>query len=281
MKRNIFLKTRDVTWAISGSMGIFTRNLSFLIALVILAFVSSAITSQAQFPQGSYTNIFDTGGNTEPFAGSGSVASWLYWYNLPGNNTPITNDVTTLDPNAGPTAGSLRIDTPFDGTGNQDVFFGTFGNQYGYDFTTEVDMNNFSEISFDILVASNQVPDGSGNFGTIGVGIINANYGYQEFGRPTIPGSASNGWVHISVPIDHTQNNLANVPGIAFDYNSYSGYPTSPFTFWIGNLVMTYSGAKPPPPTGALEKIVPGLTQFADQKPSYNRQDIRTDTSGT
>jgi hypothetical protein len=255
-------------------------KLHSLLFVALLALVGSTFQLHAQFPQGSYTNNFATGGNTTPFAGSGSVASWIYWYSIPGGD--VTNDVNMPDPNGGPGAGSLEIYTPFTTSGNQDLFFGTFGNQYGYDFSQEVNLLNFSTVSFDIYVGTNNAASSSGNFGTLGVGIISASYGYEQFGggSVTIPGSASNGWVNISVPIDHTIANITDVPGICFDFNSYGGYPTSPFTFWLGNLVVTYSGAPPPPPKSSVLKVVPGLTQFADSQPSYNRQDIETDQSG-
>ncbi len=214
------------------------------------------------------------------------MASWIYWYSAPGGNSPITNDVTTPDPNGGAGAGSLEVYSPFGQSGNQNVFFGTFDNAYGYDFTVEANLLNFSTLSFDIYVGTNNIPNTDGNFGTLGVGILatsGGNDSYEQFGQGsiTIPAAASNGWVHISVPIDHTLANITAVPGICFDFNSYGGYPTNPFTFWLGNLVMTYSGTPPPPPTASLAKVVPGLTQFADVPPTYNRQDLRTDTSGT
>jgi len=258
--------------------------------LALLALIGSTWESQAQFPVGSYTNNFANGGNTSPFDGSGSVASWIYWFNTPGGNLPITNDVTTVDPNAGPGTGSLEVYTPFTAAGTQNVFFGTFDNQYGYDFTEEINLDNFSELSFDIYVGTNNIPNTDGNFGTLGVGVVTSvptptgnNDSYEQFGAGsvTIPHGASNGWVHISVPVDQTIPNITFVGGIAFDFASYSGYPTTPFTFWIGNVVLKYSGAPPPPPTASIVKAAPGLTQFADVMPTYNRQDQRTDQSGT
>jgi hypothetical protein len=266
-------------------------NQCLLPALAALALVASTSQTQAQFPQGNYVNNFAVGANTAPFSGSGSVASWIYWYNQPGGNTPMTNDVTTPDPLGGAGAGSLEVFSPFppaDGPHDQNVFFGTFGNGGGYDFSVTANLLNFDTISFDVYVnPTNQVtpPDGNGNWGTLNVGVINTGYGYEGFsaGAVTIPGSASNGWVHLSVPIDHTIANVTDIPGIAFGYNNYGGYPTNPFTFWLGNLVMHYTGKPPPPPTVSLEKITAkGLTQFADKLPNYNRQDIATSsTNGT
>jgi hypothetical protein len=255
--------------------------------LALLALIGSTLQSQAQFPQGNYQNNFAVGANTSPFAGSGSGASWIYWYNTPGGNSPITNDVTTPDPAGGAGAGSLQIFSPFlPNTTNetQNVFFGTFGNGGGYDFSQEVNLLNFTNVAFDIYVGTNNQPNTDGNFGQLGVGVITSGYGYEQFnnGEIPIPAAASNGWVHISVPIDHTLAGITTIPGIAFDFNNYAGdYPTNTFTFWIGNLTMGYSGAPPPNPIASISKAVPGLTQFADSKPSYNRQDLRTDMSGT
>jgi hypothetical protein len=265
-----------------------TIKLRSFLFLALLALIGSTLQSHAQFPQGSYTNNFSTGGNTAPFAGSGSVASWIYWYNTPGGNSPITNDVTTPDPYGGPDAGSLEVYSPFYGydtstNHTQNLFFGTFDNEYGYDFSVTANLLNFSTVSFDVYVGTNNIPDSSGDFGTLNVGVITTGDSYEGFanGAVTIPGSASNGWVHLSVPVDKTVGSATAIPGIAIGYNNYGGYPTNNLTFWLGNLVMKYSGAPPPPPTEGLAKVVPGLTQFADELPNYNRQDLRTDQSGT
>src|SRR5262245_22594839 len=109
------------------------------IALTTLlgAAVLAATSGRAQtFLTDTYTNNFDTGGNTQPFASSGSVASWIYWYNSPGGNTAMTNDVT-MDANNNASSGSLQVVSPLAGY-TQNVFFGTFGNQYGYDFGTRI-----------------------------------------------------------------------------------------------------------------------------------------------
>jgi hypothetical protein len=252
-----------------------------------LALVASTSQTQAQFPQGSYTNNFATGGNTTPFTGSGSVASWIYWYSAPGGNTPMTNDVTTPDPLGGPDAGSLQVFTPFGTGGNQNLFFGTFDNQYGYDLTEPVNLLNFDTVGFDVYVnTTNQVtgPNTDGNWGQIQVGAYSGVSGFEGFGAGTvtIPGVASNGWVHLSVPIDHTLPDIASIPGICFNYNSYStGFPKTNFVFWLGNLTMHYTGLPPPPPTVALTKVTPGLAQYANAKPNYNRQDIYTYTNGS
>jgi hypothetical protein len=263
------------------------------LGMAVLALLSSTTQTQAQFPiNASYQNNFAVGANTAPFKGSGSVASWITWYSTPGGNLPMTNDVTMPDPAGGAGSGSLWVVNPFSaahGFGNtnntQNLFFGTFGNGAGYDFSVEANLLNFDYVSFDVFVGTNAafVPDSTGGWGTLNVGVITAGYSYEQFagGSVHIPGNASNTWVHIQVPIDHTLAGITTIPGICFDYNMYSGYPTNDINFWIGNLVVHYSGLPPPPPSGTLTKVVPGLTQFADKLPNYNRQDIRTDQSGT
>jgi hypothetical protein len=224
-----------------------------------LLLLGSAAQSQAQtFITESYTNTFDVGANAEPFAGSGSVASWIYWFNTPGGNTPMTNDVT-MDAGNDPSSGSLLVVSPFTNS-TQNVFFGTFGNQWGYDFGTRADLTKYTNVTFDIRVDTNMVPNGSGNFGNIGVGMINASYGYQQFGSVTIPASATNGWVHFEVQINQTLANLQNAPGIALAYNSYSGYPFTTMVFWIDNVAVHLTpGPPPPPPVVSLSKANPGL----------------------
>jgi hypothetical protein len=225
-----------------------------------------AVTSQAQtFITDSYTNTFELGGNTADFTG-GSAASWIYWYNTPGGNTQITVKYGIDANNQTNTSGALEIDSPFGESGTQNVFFGTFGNQFGYDFSKRANIVNYSNITFDVKIAPGIQPrtNNAGvplDFGNINVGIINAGYGFQSFGAATIPLAASNSWVHLSVPVDITQNNLANVPGLAFQIASYGGYPRFPFTNYLDNIVLKLAPVQTPPPTitAKLEKPAAGL----------------------
>ena len=143
---------------------------------------------------------------------------------------------------------------------------------------SSVDGTKYDSISFDVHANTD------GNWGQILVGAYGAN-GFEGFGNGTvtIPGVASNGWVHLSVPIDHTLPDITSIPALVFDYNSYStGFPKTNFVFWFGNLVMHYTGLPPPPPTVALTKVTAlGLAQYANALPNYNRQDIYTYTNAS
>ena len=227
----------------------------------------------------SYTNSFPLGGNTASFSGSGSVASWIYWYNTPGGNSPMTCVYGLSADGDTATSGCLEVDSPFTNA-TQNVFFGTFDNQWGYDFNTEANLINYSNITFKIRMAPGIAPDSTGDFGTIGVGIINSSYGYEEMGRPTIPGAASNSWVTLTVPIVYTLANLATVPGLAFDIDSYGGYPLTPFTNYIDDIELHLSPVKIPPPTMAgLTKPMDGLNVIATSPGSsaeYDRYQLAT-----
>ncbi len=216
----------------------------FLLTAFALACSSSRTQGQTILTN-TFTFTFATGGATSPFN-----STWIYWYNSPGGNTPILCD-PKHDASNNPSSGSLMVVSPLAGY-TQNVFFGTFASNFndsGYDFSVEANLTLYSNISFDILVASNTPLSSAGNYGSIGVGFINASYGYQQFGSSvTIPASASNTWFHVVVPIDQTSNNLADVPGIALDINSYGGYPLFTITNWIDNISANAAPYSPPGP---------------------------------
>lgn len=249
--------------------------------------LGSESQSQAQtFLTDTYTNNFAVGANTEPFADSGSVASWIYWYGDVGyGNTQMTNDIT-MDAGGDPTSGSLLVVQPFTGSG-QSVFFGTFGNQWDYDFSVRADMTKYTNITFSIRVDTNTVPRPDGNFGVLAVGMINASYGFQEFGQVTIPGSASNGWVTLTVNVNQTLNNLANPPGIAIQqavWQNGGSYPGSTFRYWIDNLQLNLRPGPPPPPptiTGLKPAGQPGLQVLMNDPDQWQRDAIASPADAT
>src|SRR5262249_29921907 len=73
------------------------------LAVGALLLIGCVLHVEAQFPAGDYTNTFDIGTNTSDFSGTGSVASWIYWYSIYGN-VSMTNDIhmnADLRPNSG------------------------------------------------------------------------------------------------------------------------------------------------------------------------------------
>jgi hypothetical protein len=256
------------------------------IALVGLALIHSTGMAQTILTT-SYTNMFPTAGNTTDFTG-GSVASWIDWYGLIGGNAAMTNDPTMTPSGNTNEFGSLYISLPFTNVGNQQTIFGTFDNAYGYDKTVVMPLNIVTQLAFDIHVQPGSPTNSSGNFGTITMALIDPNtsgadYGY--FTGITIPGSATNGWVHlvdsntVSDIVTMEGNNISQTIGPGFDYNSYGGYPTNPITFWIGNVAVVTAALPPPPPPPPTVSISPtmlGLNLFTGNSSLYNRESLET-----
>jgi hypothetical protein len=258
-----------------------------------ITFVALVIGARAQtYLATSYTNTFDTGGNTTPFTG-GSVASWINWYGLGFNNTAMTNDPTMDAQNNTNSSGSLLVISPFGTAGDQNVFFGTFDNGGGYDNSKQIPLNIITGLSFDIHVAPGTQTNSAGNFGSIQVALVDPGWHGGDIGfftALTIPGAATNGWVHLSdtnilsdIKAMVLATGYTNAAGVVFDYNSYSGYPTFPVTFWIDNVAVTVTNIAPPPPPPptisapvTARSIIPGLNIFAENvvADQYQRDEI-------
>jgi hypothetical protein len=243
-----------------------------------LFFAPTRAHAQGATPQSDYTNSFDT---------SSSTASWIYWYGLGFNNTPMMWD-STMDAQSNANSGSLQVSLPFGTNKDQAVWFGTFHNGYGYDGTTIYDGTKFTNITFDIHVDPSSPLSSAGDFGVLQVGLVRkgwANGGTFDPNSPIILASATNGWVHLSQTIDQTGSGLDAVAGVNFKYTSYSGYPTNPITFWIDNLDVHLSPSKPAPPklSTSITKPVPGLNLFSagSNGDQYQRTNLKLqNTSG-
>ena len=258
------------------------------IATGVLAAALSARSGMAQTVlTNGYTNTFPNGGATSDFSGGGtSVASWLSWYSLTGG--PMSGDPTN-DAGGDPTSGSLYVSMPFTGSGQQEEIFGTFDNQYGYDGTATIPLNIVTNVSFDIYVDPATTPDGSGNYGSVLMSLIDS--GWTGGGRTaawtnflTIPAAANGHWVHMSDSailqecLAMQGAGFTSVAGIGFYFQSYGGYPTSTLNVWIDNITVQTSTAPPPPPpppTVALPaKTVQGLNVFFSTGGGSDRQEV-------
>jgi hypothetical protein len=254
------------------------------------ALIESACLAQTVTTE-SYTNSFPTDGNTTDFTG-GSVASWVYWYGVISGNAAMTNDPTMDAEGQTNISGSLLVQLPFTNVGNQGVFFGTFDNQYGYDSSQVMPLNIVTQLAFDIHVDPSTVPDSSGDFGQITMALIDPTWNGGDFGYfsgITIPGSATNGWVHmvdsntVSDILKMMTAGESQAAGMGFDYNSYGGYPTNPVTFWIDNVAVTTASIPPPPPpppTMSMSPAIPGLNLFTGSGSGlYNRENLQASTA--
>jgi hypothetical protein len=273
---------------------------------ILLGVILIQSTSHARSIITDYTNTFDNNGNTTLYQNN-----FMYWYSLYADcivsntyNINMTND-PTMDA-AGDTnvSGSLLCVSPFaprgsippggyaaiPSYGEQNLMSGTFD---GGLFDTNVQMliASVTNISFDIHVQPGTPTDANGNFGTVSVGLksigYNADTGYYT-NQLTIPGAATNGWVHLAetnaaqfqYAAAFSGDTYAQGPEIYYTSYGDGGYPTNLVIFWIDNLVVNSSVAPPPPPPPPTMKISPadaGLTLFTGTGTSlYNRESLET-----
>ena len=250
----------------------------FLGVAAALLLTTARSRGQGTTPQTDYTNTFDT---------MNSTASWIYWYGLGYNNTAMTWD-PTMDAQGNPNSGSLEVSLPFGSKGDQGVWFGTFHNGGSYDGATIYDGTKFTNITFDVHVDPSTPLSPAGNFGVLQAGLVRQgwlNGGTFDANSPTIPASATNGWVHLNQTIDQTVAGLDAVAGVNFKYTSYAGYPTNPITFWIDNLDVHLATSKQAPPkvAPAITKPAAGLNLFssANNGDQYQRTNLKLqNTSG-
>ena len=282
------------------------KSIKFICVLLGLTLFYSI--SHAQTIITDYTNTFDNDGETALYQNN-----FMYWYSLYqdcfglGYNLNMTND-PTMDANGDTNdSGSLIVVSPFaprgvtppGGTapipsyGEQSLFSGTFGGGL-FDTSVQMEILTVTNISFDIHVLPGTATDANGNFGTMSVGLKSIGYSADTSyytNQITIPGAATNGWVHLAetnaAQFQYAANSSGDTyaQGPEFYYTSYGdgGYPTNPVTFWIDNLVVNSSVTPPPPPpppTMTIAPAVAGLNLFTGSGIGlYNRESLEADQS--
>jgi hypothetical protein len=119
-------------------------------------------------------------------------------------------------------------------------------------------------------------------------GSPNGNQGNPFITNLQIPTAASNGWVHITIPINPTLPGLADKSGITFA--KWIGGGTNTFTenigtgkFWIDNVTLGGTAGPPPPPTiSALNPAgTPGLQVIMGDSSQWQRDAIVTPATAT
>jgi hypothetical protein len=248
-------------------------------ALASLALTTATSNAQTQ-PPGDFVNGFDNATS----GSAGSTASWIYWYNGAGSVSLDTSVFKTG-------TGSLKVTIPFTlpyRTVDQGAWFGNWDNVGAYDTSIVYDGTYFTNIECDVLMSPSNPVSTNGDFGVLGIGLEDAGTpnGAREAGTELIPGSASNTWFHVAIPVNRTASYMSTpgVIGVAFTYSTYDngGQPflTNPVTMHIDNLVVHLGTVSNPPPVVSLSSVSPGLN-FVQGSISgqYDRQNIRTANS--
>ena len=251
-----------------------------------IALAASCVTTQAQVA----TNIFFGPTGTEASL-SNPDGTWAEGY---GNGNILFD--TTNPPPTGDTAGSILTYITLDNTGTNasQNYVGVWDNNnnwYGASGNNTIDGTKYASIEMDFkydtnstINSTNPVTPSTAPYLTVGL-----DKGYGDVDITTIhyntidPSNSTpyfdGNWHHWSVPIP-VLGGISAVAGPA--YHAYWGPGTvGTMNYWLANVEMVAKLTTNPPPSCSLYPVVPGLVQFADTQPSYNRQDIATTTNGS
>ncbi len=162
------------------------------------------------------------------------------------------------------------------------LFVGTYGSSSGGTWGTHVLLNlsDYKQAEFDVkwdnqssitLADFNQPPAGEA--------VINI-YSYKTNNTPSglvgsfsIPAAATNGWVHVIVPISQTATDMDPSQGLWFQKWIGLGGTAN---FWLDNVRLATWPCSLPPPVLSLTKAEAGLNLFAGSGNPYDRENIRT-----
>jgi hypothetical protein len=249
----------------------------------------------------SPTFQFATSNDVAPIYGADNADSFptpfttTAWY-TPGTGTNFVEWSTNTPPYA-PTGGSLYVASQFEpGDNNLTIFlpFDTNWMWYADDTNVVINLYQYTAINLDVMWDTNN--------STISIDTFNAAGDINGFpigtiGNPPlvndetcgstttfVPDAASNGWVHISCPLNNLKPADNQCIGLWFKKYVSSG-SAGTVAFWVDNI--TFTGgiipSHPNQPTLSIAKPVPGLqcnfTGTAGNA-QYDREMICTGNSG-
>ncbi len=198
-----------------------THFSGFLAAVVLCG---AALEASAELTQ-TYTNTFD---NTN------SVVGWDYWFgNLPGNSGMSWDSTTDAGNNPG--SGSLKVAIPWTASGQSQWWYGYFAfDSLDRDITMVGAC--ITNISCDIHIDPSSPLTAAGNFGSIKIGFNPGNV-FWTASAVTLPSSASNGWMHVSIPVPANAD-----PGVVSAFcvamNNSATQTNGSTLFWMDNFAL-------------------------------------------
>ncbi|HEY1787906.1 MAG TPA: hypothetical protein VGJ73_07110 [Verrucomicrobiae bacterium] len=163
------------------------------------------------------------------------------------------NATTTMGPNnAG--SGAALFDISWPNPSGDQVMIANWFDGSG----TVLNLNNYTNVSFDIMFSQNGGSDGAGSYGVVEFGCIPTSDGWPStaLGDYTSEVSNGNGWIHVSFPLNASSNpKLSSVEGYYIKLQqSRTGGNLTNTLFWIDNVI--YGGLTNLPPNPAL-RITP------------------------
>jgi hypothetical protein len=226
------------------------RWLGLISAGFILA--SSVSVIQAQTP--SYiADQFDsdTTGNLQN-QGWGTTVPIITW--------STNNAITTAGPN-NPGSGSAEFQMSWATANGDQVMVARY-----FDNSKQIDFNNYTNVSFDIMFPTNCGTDGAGSYGDVEFGCIPTSDGWPSTALAVYDSEVTNGngWIHVDIPLNGSSNpKFSSVEGYYIKMQqSRTGGNLTNTTFYIDNVIYGGNQTPPPPPTMSIstnKNTAPGL----------------------
>jgi hypothetical protein len=188
--------------------------------------------------------------------GWGTAVPYISWDNS-------QNATTTMGPNT-PGSGSAQWVISWPTTSDQVMVTHSFNNG------DVLDLNAYTNISFDIKFDPSSATDGAGNYGAVEVDWVP-----QSDGWPSTPNTqayqsfavGNNGWQHVSLALNASANTkLSAVRGLGFkiQQNKTGSNLSGTTTFWMDNIILgALSQTIRPTVSVAPVTTPPGLTMVA------------------
>lgn len=204
---------------------------------------------------------------------TGTSGSDFSWTQLWGPAFVSVTFDTANPPPTGDTAGSIYMQNNWSGSDADTYLVAAPANWFG---GVAFNAADYATIEMDIKYDTNSTitPIGSAN---MGIG-FDAWYSFQSVTNISFSG-ADGKWHHLSIRIDPSMAGVSTVYSVGF----YVWNPASTIgtmNYWVANVELIARVVPNPPPTTSLSKAMPGLQQFADATPSWDRDGVRTFTNG-
>jgi hypothetical protein len=258
------------------------RKTSHSIAIATLL-VAAAQFAAAQTADRTI-NSFDTGTQGAQPDGCG------FWYGTGTGGWDASQDAT------GNGGGSLYIQTTWGGGDTPLTEYVCLpGDNLWWQGAGTFNLSDYKSIQFDLKwdTASTvgisewndpaSFPNGtlSGSVPGLEINAAAGNGGLTLLVTTNIANAASNGWVHVVIPVNPLQSGIDPCVGIMFKkwLNNNATISGGPHTanFWVDNVILEGTAGPPPPPTiKPLAKPSRGLNVFASTQANsfYDRQEI-------
>jgi hypothetical protein len=224
--------------------------------LAVLLVAGFSMNVQAQTVAGGTNYIvdqFDTD-TTGDYAnqGWGAAVPIIVW-------DDTQNATTTVGPN-NPGSGSALWSITWPTTADQIMVVRSFDNG------DALNLNNYTNISFDIMFDSSSATDGAGSYGELIVCCVPSSDGWPSTALATYTSVVTNGngWIHVNLPINASSiSKLDDVTGVAFNIqqNRTGANLTGTTMYWLDNVIFGAYTNVPPPPKMSVAPVTtpPGL----------------------